>query len=246
MQHALRLRAAVARCPPSAFQRPSALRWADRSPLATAAAAISPAGEPPPGAPRKAPSRRPDNDNDNPHPTSPPSPTSLLLALQRSERFSRDAELLGALAAMEEEGNSDGLAALGARLWLEGLRAERGARRPQVAEALARLAGFGGPGLFGSVCRGGEVPRRTVGAALGVLEVLALDSGSDWKGGGGGDEDEEEELEPPPPLPLVAAAAPPTRRRPFTRALHEACAREVEGIMKLDGDDDDDDIDASE
>jgi hypothetical protein len=171
-------------------------------------------------------------------PRSPPSPTSLLLALQRSERFSRDAEILGALAGMEEhERESDcdpgPLLTLGARLWLEGLReqrGEKGARRQQVAEALARLAQFGGAGLFGSVCRGGEVPRRTVGAALDVLEILALEE----------DDEDDHDLTP---TPLFVGGASAARRPRFTRELHGACAREVEDLMLMTTEED---IDASE
>lgn len=229
--HALR---AAARCQFLAFRRPSGLRS-----LAHASAASPPVQ--PPGAPlKKQPAPSPPSSSRRrlvvaPPSSSPPSPTSLLLALQRSERFSRDAELLGALDGMEDEEHereSDShpgpLLTLGARLWLEGLREETGARRRQVAEALARLAGFAGPGLFGSVCRGGEVPRRTVVAALDVLEVLA-----EYEDAGGSDDDEDG--------PASASA----RRPRFTRALREACAREVEDLMIAE-DDDKDDIDASE
>jgi hypothetical protein len=221
------------------------LRWRN--------ARASPSAVPPPGAPLKkdAPSRRrrrPPDDLPSPSPTpqssSSSSPTSLLLALQRSDRFSRDAELLGALE--ERSGASDpGLLALGARLWLEGLR-ERGggggAQRRGVAESLARLAGFGGAGLFGSVCRGGEVPRRTVGAALEVLEALAALQEETGGHGSNDDEDEDDDQEPAPPF----FAALRRRGRPFTRALHEACAREVRDLTEVADNQDDDDIDASE
>ena len=124
---------------------------------------------------------------------------------------------------------------LGAQLWLEGLREGRNARRQEVAEALARLAAGSGGGaldgaaLFASVCRAGRVPRRTVRAALEVIEALAED------------EEEEEEEED-------GAAASPFR---FTRALSDACRAAVasgkEGGDENDENDDDEeeeDIDA--
>ena len=187
---------------------------------------------------------------------SPLSPSSLLLELGRSARFSRDAELLACLADLDrasgEQGGGGGggeeeqgpLLTLGAGLWLRSLREGHNADRAGIAEALARLGARGGPALFGAVCRAVGVPRRTVGAAVGVLDVLA--------GGRGEDEDEEEGR-----AWLVAAPSGggdgggSGRGEPlaFTRQLHDACAREVRDLLgrrRARGGDEseDDDIDA--
>lgn len=184
---------------------------------ATAAAPPSPLPPPPP----KNHARR----RNRPPPEAPPrSPSALLLDLARSERFSRDAELLAALDDLDRNervrGAGEGpLLSLGARLWLQQLREGRNADRAQIAEALVRIAASnGGPALFGAVCRGGGVPRRTVGAALGVLDALAgdRDDGQDNEG-------EEEEL--------VWLGGGSSGTLPFTRRLHDACAREVRGLL---------------
>lgn len=236
-------------CHALAWQRP--LPRARCLPRAwVSASASSPSPPSPPGAPLKAPRRA------SRRASSPPvqSPTSLLLALQRSERFSRDAELLGALGDLDDDESTDDassggpLLALGARLWLEGLQEGRGARQQAVAEALARLAGHGGPRLFGGVCRGGAVSRATVGAALDALEDLGIfheEEEAGWWSGGSGDDDEEGAT----PAPLDGGALLlQRRRRPFTRALHQACCAEVDELMRtrVDHEDDDDDDDATE
>jgi hypothetical protein len=239
---------ALRRCQALAWQRPR--RPARARAASPPSAAASPPPPPPPGAPLKAP--RPARPA-----ALPPleSPTSLLLALQRSERFSRDAELLGALGGLDDglENAPGPLLALGARLWIEGLREGRGARRGAVAEALARLAAHGGPRLFGGVCRGAQVPRATVGAALEVLEDLALFGGEEgeaglgwwWSGGGSGDDEEEDGDDGGAPAPPAGSLQRRRRRRPFTRALHQACCVEVDELM-MTRFDDEDDVDASE
>jgi hypothetical protein len=200
-----------------------------------AAAASSPE---PPGGPRKKAQRQEAHHLPLPPLPLPPSPTSLLLALQRSERFSRDGELLWTLRDLDsrqgdqpadEDGDAGGpLLALGSRLWLEGVRG-RNARRAEVAEALARLAayrggGSSGPALFGSVCRAGRVPRRTVELALDVIGVL--------------EEEEEEQRH---------EEEEGDGGRAYSSSLREACAREVEAILRREDDsaeEDGDDIDA--